>query len=509
MSSFPQFEDDVFISYARIDNATLAGPKGWVELLHERLKTRLEQLLGEKVKIWRDPKLQGNEEFSDVLVLKVGSVALLICVLSPRYLKSEWCLRELNEFCEGAGLSGGLTIKGKARVFKVIKTHIERGQQPERLQGLLGYEFYEYDETTDRAREFSPEVQPQSDPRYWARLEDLAWDIKRQLETLRGSIPTSTVSPTPPTPTNGHATTDGNAVIYLAETTADLAEARNRIRRELEMFGLRVLPDKELPLKAPDLIRDVRAYLQQAELSIHLVGANYGIVPELEESRSIVRLQHELAADGQAHPQLTRLIWLPPNLTANEPRQQQFIETLLNSSDAQRFELLQTKLEDLKDVIKAKLDATRSVVTTETDTLPTQIYLMYDKQDREAVKQVYNHLRLKEGFKVALSRVEGDGAQIRQERRAQLLQSDAVLIFYGQASEDWFSAMIDELVKVPAYGRTRPFLAQAIYLADPLTDEKEMFDGDDPLILKNFGVFAPATLAPFIRQLRAAQGGKS
>jgi hypothetical protein len=47
MSPPPTFEDDIFISYAHIDNKPLAeGLKGWVETLHERLQIRLEQLTG-------------------------------------------------------------------------------------------------------------------------------------------------------------------------------------------------------------------------------------------------------------------------------------------------------------------------------------------------------------------------------------------------------------------------------------------------------------------------------
>jgi hypothetical protein len=84
------FEDDVFISYAHVDNETLAaGQDGWVSLLHDRLRKRLRQLLGEEVKIWRDPKLQGNDEFADTLVIRVSKAGVLLSVLSPRYIKSD------------------------------------------------------------------------------------------------------------------------------------------------------------------------------------------------------------------------------------------------------------------------------------------------------------------------------------------------------------------------------------------------------------------------------------
>src|SRR5690349_8286343 len=106
-----KYEEEVFISYAHIDNEPLAeGQRGWVQLLDERLRKRLAQLLGEQAKIWRDPKLQGNDEFSEILMHKISNVALLVSIISPRYLKSEWCVRELDEFCRHAASQGGLTL---------------------------------------------------------------------------------------------------------------------------------------------------------------------------------------------------------------------------------------------------------------------------------------------------------------------------------------------------------------------------------------------------------------
>ena len=157
MASIPGFEEDIFISYAHIDNLALDnGLKGWVETLHERLKVRLMQLMGEEVRIWRDRKLQGNDVFEDALVGRIANVGLLVSILSPRYLKSEWCIREVDEFCRRAAQSGGLQIGDKLRVFKVVKTHIPLEEHPPLLRGLLGYEFYDYDPELKRAREFRP-----------------------------------------------------------------------------------------------------------------------------------------------------------------------------------------------------------------------------------------------------------------------------------------------------------------------------------------------------------------
>jgi len=48
--------NDVFISYAHIDDQPLTeGQRGWISQFHRSLEVRMAQLLGEELKIWRDP----------------------------------------------------------------------------------------------------------------------------------------------------------------------------------------------------------------------------------------------------------------------------------------------------------------------------------------------------------------------------------------------------------------------------------------------------------------------
>ena len=56
-----QFDKDIFISYAHIDDESLiADKKGWISEFHRALEIRLAQLMGSKPIIWRDPALQGK-----------------------------------------------------------------------------------------------------------------------------------------------------------------------------------------------------------------------------------------------------------------------------------------------------------------------------------------------------------------------------------------------------------------------------------------------------------------
>jgi len=84
------FDNDIFMSYAHIDNQPLIeGNQGWVSTLHQALAIRLQQLLGGEVKIWRDPHLKGHEYFSDTIVMQLPHVAVLVLILSPPFVRSE------------------------------------------------------------------------------------------------------------------------------------------------------------------------------------------------------------------------------------------------------------------------------------------------------------------------------------------------------------------------------------------------------------------------------------
>jgi len=113
------FEGDAFISYAHIDNVELIeGRKGWVANLHRALAIRLGQLLGEAPQIWRDPKLQGNDFFAETLVERLQRVAALITVVSPRYVRSEWALRELSEFGMQPNIRAGFVFRTRRASLK-------------------------------------------------------------------------------------------------------------------------------------------------------------------------------------------------------------------------------------------------------------------------------------------------------------------------------------------------------------------------------------------------------
>src|SRR5262245_20008212 len=90
---------DLFVSYSHIDDRPW-GPAQhrWVNQFHKELESRLEMLLGRRIEIWRDPKLRGNDELSEAITDALARSTTFLLILSPRYLKSEWCVKEFEFF---------------------------------------------------------------------------------------------------------------------------------------------------------------------------------------------------------------------------------------------------------------------------------------------------------------------------------------------------------------------------------------------------------------------------
>jgi len=498
-----QFESDLLISYAHLDNQPLVeGQPGWVASLHRMLEIRVAQLMGERPRIWRDPKLQGNDYFADTIVVEqIPKAAALVTIVSPRYLQSDWCRRELEGFCRASEATGGLRIGDKARIFKVIKTPVPFDLHPAPLLPLLGYEFFVTDPMTGRSRELYQAFGPELDHKFLARLDDLAHDICGLLETLRRGT----------APPNGGAP---RRTVYLAETSFDLRAEREAIQRDLERSGYEVLPDQALPLFASGFEALVREQLARSTLSIHLVGRSYGIVPD-GATRSMAALQHDLAVQQSASTGLRRVLWLLPGLgEIEDDRQRALIHHLRTAPEVHTGgELLEVSLEDLKSWIHRRLAPVEEPKPKSQEVASggdiTRVYLICDQPDLESVRPLEDFL-FERGLEVVLPLFGEDEAQARLDHEESLCTCDAVLLYYGEAGEAWLRRKLREIQRSAGLGRERPLLAKAVYIAGPPGPQKERFRTLEAQMVREPGRgFDPASLDAFLGEIQRLGKGRS
>jgi len=468
-----QFDKDIFISYAHIDDESLiADRKGWITEFHRALEIRLAQLMGVKPVIWRDPALQGNHIFDKEIVDQFSKVAIMISIITPRYVKSDWCLKEVNEFAEVCQQNIGFIVKNKARVFKVIKTPVGQELHPGNIKNILGYEFYGTDPSTNRIKEFSP-VFSHTEKGYWEKLDDLANDICVFLEELKA---VNSPTPTIPVQKSGDKQVKN---IFLSESSYDTKDLRDSLKRELQDYGYNILPYGQLSLVAPVLKDNVGEYMKESQLAIHLVGNNYGIVPEGTE-KSIVELQNEIGVANSISNKLSRLIWIPDNLDPTDERQKKFVQKLnAGSKDViTGADMVKGTIEDFKSVVHDKLKAmevhTEPVIPFETGTAGKMIYLICDILDIDVVAPIQDFL-FNNGIEVVLPIFEGDETLIREDHIENLKNCSAVIIFYGNGTELWLRTKMRDFMKISGYGRTRPLAFKGVYLAPPASQAKQRF----------------------------------
>ena len=485
---------DVFISYAHVDNKPLQeGQKGWVEEFHKALEVRVLQWLGRtdgELKVWRDRKLAGNDAFAEEIARQLEAVRVLVSVLSPRYVNSEWCTREVREFCQAAERGGGIVFDNKSRLFKVVKMPVPRERVPEPLQPLLGYEFFR--EEDGRPRELHEMFGADAKIQFWLKLDDLAYDVANLLQLMAVA------------PDDGAPGQD-RPVVYLASCTGDLGEEQAGMRAELEGSGYPVVPGRPPPLTSAELEAQVRRELERASLAVILVGRVYGLVPE-GGTLSLAEVEDALASERSRTGAISRLIWTPPGLEPSDERQRGFLARLRSGGGFdEHTDLLEGRLEDHKTVIRERLQAVartaRPAAAALGPEVPTTVYVVCDQLDLEAVGPVAEAL-----FQAGLDPVQpvfaGTEAELREEHEERLRSCGAVLLYYGAGTDLWLGRKLRELERIRGLGRTRPMLAQAILVAPPETLAKQVFRTRSALVLRQSGAFDAQCIAPFIELLR-------
>lgn len=508
-----EFQRHLFISYAHIDNVPLSeDQQGWITRFHNTLSAMLSMRLGRKAEIWRDSKLQGNDIFADEIVQQFPKTEVLISVLTPRYAESEWCTREVREFCKSAEASGGLVVDNKCRVLKVIKLPVDNEEPlPAVMRESLGYPFYVLDEQ-QTPLELDPAYGEEFTRKYNLKLAKLAFDVAQLIKNIESPAkahpaPVQTgaklESAAPKQPASSSKSEKPLPAVYLAECSFDRRDAREALESELRLHGYPVFPDVQLPKTEEEYLAAVSGLLARCELSIHLVGAKYGSVPDGPSEKSVVVLQNELAIERHKQAGLRRIISLPEGTNSDSASQRDFIANLLSDAGLQAgADLVNGDVEELKGVIHAALKKLQQPEPPAPERQGNRlVYLICDQRDRSATIPVRKFLKGR-GFEVQIPLFEGDAATVRQTNQDLIAECDAAILFYGTGDEGWQRSISNELKKATAYRGAKQSLPSYIYLAEPATESKqELIELEEPNLINGLQGFSDAEMLKFARAI--------
>lgn len=441
---------DILICHTEQDNDSY-----WIDNFKKFVELMLAQVLGKKPNVVLKPE---TEQISET---DLKNARVIITVLSDAFMESGECLDTLEAYIKSIGSK--TKVKFQNRVFKVLKTPLTYDQQPTKLREQLGYDFYQVDYESGQIQEFKDYFSTEAERNYWMRLVDLAYDIHETLLMLEGGESNTTIKPI-----------FSRKSIYLAETGHDLVVQKNIIRRELLRHGYNVLPNHALSSSMEEMSKNIETELKECSLSIHLIGNSYGEIPEGSD-RSIVDIKNKIAADISTQTkgkknELSRLIWISPELNNISERQRSFIENIKrDTSSLEGAEILQTPLEDFKNIIRNELleeagidkKLSGSIEQNGENDGTKKVYLIHDKIDEAETKSIRKQIE-QSGCQVISPSFEGELLELREQHISNLKTFDAALIFKGKVNDQWVRMKMLDILKAPGFGRSKPVLGKAI-----------------------------------------------
>jgi hypothetical protein len=457
------FEHDIFISYAPATGPENQVTTEWTLKFCDYLSVLMNRLHNKKPIIMLHDDLRVRQSLlGESFQSAFSNTAVFVIILSPEYARSTTYLKELEEIYHTV-YSTNSDVNKKHRIFKVITQPVSFEEQPEFLKAELNYDFFEINRYNKKAIRFDLNGRDGPELKFWSRLVDLAYDISDVLADLSENKPTSYLGPNRP-------------AVFLAEVSFDQAENRDMLKHELQHLGFRILPLIQIPDDAEKARLAIEDCLKQSVLVVHLMGAWYGDF--IKNSKySLIDFQINTVKDfiaaknNQLKPY--QVIWIPNDIKPTDQRQALYLKRLKRDEAQHRTEIIETPFEVFKTILNARLnELTNPHVKPLAE--KNKLYVIYEKTDRDKIIEYINQMRSK-GFEVIEPHDDNQDLYPISKHINNLLTADAVLIYKGDCTMDWLNSKIRDLVKVPGYGKSKPFRAVEIISLQKTADKSLLF----------------------------------
>ncbi len=124
--------------------------------------------------------------------------------------------------------------------------------------------------------------------------------------------------------------------------------------------------------------------------------------------------------------------------------------------------------------------------------------------NEEAVEVLEDFL-FDQGMEVSLPAFGAEEEEAAETHRENLVDADAVLIYYGAARHSWVDIKVRNLMKARGYGRTSDISLQAVYIAPPLDRRKERFRSHTAQVIQGSEPFDGSVLEEFVDAIKASR----
>lgn len=450
------FKHDIFISYARVDNATADSDpeRGWVTQFHRHLEVEVSKKVGrlDTVKIWRDTReIQGNKLFDRTIQEAVQDAAVFVALTSHGYLQSEYCRQELDWFHEKAQKDpAGLAAGDDYRIFNLLLNNIPPSDFPPAYGRTSGFCFHD---SSEQGRE--GETSDTSSKLFRDQVRAVAKALCETLTRLKKRVPDAPRHEESP-----------RFRIYLADTSDTLASVRKRVLIELrQSAGLEVIANVPPPFEAAAHDERVSAELGASDLSVHLLDAFPGREIMDQEGFFYPQRQVELALEHSR----SQLIWAPQGLSREsieDERHAAFLDRLENSaSESSTYDFQREMPSSITRHILAKIDELKSQRESAASASADAMLLDTHMKDQVHAFELGQYL-LKHHVQPYINPQEDDPGKNLNLFSERLRQVAGLIIFYGAVTEEWVRARLAVALQI-AVAEGYPLRACGVYIAPP------------------------------------------
>jgi len=435
------------------------------------LRQKLTESGVTNARIWLDRRrIEKADQFDDVIDENLRKAELMVVVLSNNWMQRAYCRKELDAFVKLRKESGVPNVR--ERIIVVGKDHVDPSKRPPVLQGQEGYLFYAHEDQDDITASTAFFNRGKVRTRYYERYYDARDSLADSLHKRIARI-AERAGPSPPIaeragPIRPIAPPNGRTV-YLAKPASDMKDGYEYLADELQGRGYNVVPDRtaDLPSDTSALAK-INEALSAAEVSVHLVGDNYGFAPEGLDP--IVKLQlaqareKAIKAADRDKPVFRRIIWAPKVLAPGDasagPSAERDPIQALERCDVQTAtdKVLGDIRSNFADFLLQYLAGTARRPTARRTSVDGkfQLYLDYDMADESYAVRVAEALH--DRPVKFLYPAADDDARARRYNDDQMAKCDAVTVFWGKALEAWARSEADKL-KEAAEGKRRSLVA--------------------------------------------------